>query len=51
MTREERISKPSQDQVRLEISVGAAARARLKISSRLLALARVVPDEEAEGKD
>ncbi len=37
--------------VRFEISVGAAARARLKISSKLLALARIVPGEQAEGKD
>ena len=51
MAREERINKPCQDQVRFEISVGAAARARLKIASKLLALARVVPDEHAEEKD
>lgn len=37
--------------VRFEVNVDAAARARLKISSKLLALARIVPDEQGDGKD
>ena len=39
-----------QNRVRFEINPEAAARARLRISSKLLALARIVADERREGK-
>ncbi len=37
--------------VRFEVNVDAATRARLRISSKLLALARIVADERREGKN
>ena len=40
-----------QNRVRFEINVDAAARARLKISSKLLALARSVIDDRMTGND
>lgn len=39
-----------ENKVRFEINVDATARARLKISSKLLALARIIVDERAGGK-
>ena len=39
------------NKVRFEINVDAAAQARLKISSKLLALARSVIDNRGEGRD
>ncbi len=38
------------NKVRFEINVDAAARARLKLSSKLLALARIVADQRRDGK-
>ncbi len=38
------------NKVRFEINVDAAARARPKLSSKLLALARIVADQRRDGK-